>query len=112
MIKKSRMCNAALVCLMLLPVTGRTLASSHPVGEGANPGARQTDAAKLVDILTERGMAKEDAQAVTNELSADDIQVLGENPEMLQAVGDANDTEAAVLIVLLIIILLAAAAIA
>ena len=70
----------------------------------------QTSAVKLRDALIERGLRKEQAQAVVDSLTPEDTEVLAENPEMLQAAGDESDAVFAALLVLLLVLLLAAAA--
>jgi len=97
-----------LACSIAPPMAAasRATASDRNVVEAAS----ETGTTALVGVLTERGMSQDEAKAVVDSLTADDIQVLTENPEMLQAAGDGTDTMAAVGIILLILLLIGAAA--
>jgi len=98
-----------LACAMLIQGGRITPAAASDQSGGAS--AQVSDKAALVDILTERGMAQDEATAAVNSLTPDDVRVLVENPEMLQAAGDdGTSVLAAVGIVLLILLLIAAAA--
>lgn len=97
-----------LACSIALPMAAvsRATASDRNVVEAAS----ETGTTALVGVLTERGMSQDEAKAVVDSLTADDIQVLTENPEMLQAAGDDTDAWAAVGIILVILLIIAALA--
>lgn len=77
----------------------------------ADPRAAEVnDAARLVEILVSRGAQPGEAETVVAGLTVEDIEVLAQNPDMLQNAGDSNDVAAAVLLVLVILLLLGAAA--
>jgi hypothetical protein len=81
--------------------------STGDVGQPPPASVSDDQAEKLVQILTDRGVPRKQAQAVVNSLSPDDIQVLAANPEMIQAAGDdAGTVFLAVIIVLLVILII------
>ena len=70
----------------------------------ANPQDAQR--AILVQHLISQGTPPEQAQTLVASLTADDVNVLAENPQMLQLAGDGNDVLAAVGVVFLILLLI------
>ena len=106
----SRLRTWILVCMMACSMPAAVSASQPIADRGTASGAENAGANKIADLLVERGMTRPAAETVVAQLSANDIEVLAENPEMLQAAGDSGDVALAVLLVLLLVLLLAAAA--